>query len=260
MANEQTTREGDLQAPNIISENPQQPKGFRTRQLIRWRVPGLGFVDMYINPQSMDIVEKKVIQKQRTKGGYIVQYWGEELMTIRISGSTGASGIEGVNILRKVYRAEQDSFLQVAQSLADRVNSYTAGGNIANVIAQGAGQSAKDLAGSISGGLITGLCGGGSSPSLLPTLGSLAVSVELFYQGWVFKGFFEEFTINENVANGPGVFNYNLSFTVLDRRGVRSNFMPWHRSPADTDQSGNPTGYRSSEAKTTPMSFGDIEE
>jgi hypothetical protein len=260
MANEQATREGNLQTPDIIADNPQQPKGIRTRQLIRWRVPGLGFVDMYINPQSMDIVEKKVIQKQRTKGGYIIQYWGEELMTIRISGSTGASGIEGINILRKVYRAEQDSFMQVAQSLADRVNSYTAGGNIANVIAQGAGQSAKDLSGSVTGGLITGLLGGGSSPSLLPTLGSLAVSVELFYQGWVFKGFFEEFTVNETVSNGPGIFNYSLNFTVLDRRGSRDNFMPWHRQPAVTDQSGNPTGYRKSNAKTTPMSFGGEEE
>lgn len=256
MASEYTTRQGDLQAPDIIAENPQQPKGARIRQLIRWRVPGLGFVDMYINPQNMDIVEKKVIQKQRTKGGYIVQYWGEELMTIRIAGSTGASGVEGINILRKVYRAEQDSFLQVAQSLADRVNSYTAGGNIANIIAQGAGQSAKDLSGSISGGLITGLLGGGSSPSLLPTLGSLAVSVEMFYQGWVFKGFFEEFTVSENVANGPGVFNYNLNFTVLDRRGVRSNFAPWHRSPATLDTAGNPISYNKSDARATPMSFG----
>jgi len=246
MANEQSTREGNLQTPTIISENPQQPEGIRTRQLIRWRVPGLGFVDMYMNPQSMDITEKKIIQKQRTKGGYIVQYWGEELTTIKMSGSTGASGIEGINILRKVYRAEQDSFIQVAQTLADRINSYTSSGNVANIISQSAGQ--------VAGGLVSGLLGGGS-PSLLPTLGSLATSVELFYQGWVFKGFFEDFTVQENVQNGPGVFNYSLTFTVLDRRGVRSNFVPWHRSPAVLDDGGNPVSYNKSDAKTTPMSF-----
>jgi hypothetical protein len=255
MVNEQSTREGNLQTPDIIADNPQMPTGIRNRQLIRWRVPGLGFVDMYINPQTMDIQEKKIIQKQRTKGGYIIQYWGEELMSIKISGSTGASGIEGINILRKVYRAEQDSFQQVAQTLSDRVNSFTASGNIANVIAQGAGSSAGDLAGSIGGGLLTGLFGGGSNSAPLPTLGSLAVSVELFYQGWVFKGFFEEMSVNESVTNGPGVFNYSMTFTVLDRRGIRSNFMDFHRSPAMLDASGNPSGYRHSDAKSTPMSF-----
>jgi hypothetical protein len=140
MASEQFTREGNPRLPDIIAENPQTPKGHRVRQLIRWRVPGLGFVDMYINPQQMDIQEKKVIQKQRTKGGYVIQYWGEELMIIRIQGNTGASGIEGINILRKVYRAEQDSFQQVAQILSERINASSVGGNLANIIAQGSGQ------------------------------------------------------------------------------------------------------------------------
>ena len=64
MASEYSNREGNLQSPDIIADNPQTPKGKKSRQLIRWRVPGLGFVDMYINPQQMDITEKKVIQKR----------------------------------------------------------------------------------------------------------------------------------------------------------------------------------------------------
>lgn len=261
MVSEYSTREGNLQSPDIIANNPQTPNGRKTRQLIRWRVPGLGFVDMYINPQQMDINEKKVIQKQRTKGGYIVQYWGEELMIIRLQGSTGASGIEGINILRRVYRAEQDAFQQVAQMLADRVNSYSAGGNLASLIANGASQSGGNLAGNLTGGLVTGLLGGNSTPATLPTLGSLAVSVEMYFQGWVFKGFFEDFSVSESVSNGVGVYNYTLSFTVLDRRGERLNTMPWHRSPAVLDaESGNPQGYYQSNADTTPMSFGGEEE
>jgi hypothetical protein len=261
MATEHNSREGSLQLPDIIAENPQTPKGKQSRQLIRWRVPGLGFVDMYINPQQMDISEKKVIQKQRTKGGYIIQYWGEELTTIRIQGTTGASGIEGINILRKVYRAEQDSFQQVAQMLADRVNAFSVGGNLASLIANGASQSGGNFASNITGGLVIGLLGGNSSPATLPTLGSLAVSVEMYYQGWVFKGFFESFDINESVSNGPGVFNYTLSFTVLDRRGERLNIMSYNRSPAILDpDSGKPKSYYKSDAKTTPMSFGGTKE
>jgi hypothetical protein len=261
MATKHNSREGNLQLPDIVANNPQTPKGIKSRQLIRWRVPGLGFVDMYINPQQMDITEKKVIQKQRTKGGYVVQYWGEELTTIRLQGSTGASGIEGINILRKVYRAEQDSFQQVSQMLADRANAFSVGGNLSSLIGAGAQQSAGNLAGNISGGLVTGLFGGSNAPSTLPTLGSLAVSVELYFQGWVFKGFFEDFAVQESVANGVGVYNYTLNFTVLDRRGERSNYMPWHRNPAILDPDSNkPKSYYKSDAKNTPLNFGGEKE
>jgi len=261
MASEYNSREGNLQLPDIIANNPQTPKGRKSRQLIRWRVPGLGFVDMYINPQQMNISEKKIIQKQRTKGGYVIQYWGEELIDIRLQGNTGASGIEGINILRKVYRAEQDSFQQVAQMLADRVNAFSVGGNIAGLIGAGAQQSGGDFAGNVTGGLITGLLGGNSSPSTLPTLGSLAVSVEMYFQGWVFKGYFNSFDVQESVNNGVGVYNYTLSFTVLDRRGVRSNIMPWQREAAIFDpDSGKPKSYYKSDSKNTPLSFGGEKE
>jgi len=235
--------------PDIISNNPQMPYGRRTRQLIRWRVPKLGFVDMYINPQQMVITEKKQITKQRTKGGYIIQYWGEELTTIKLDGTTGASGIEGINILRKVYRAEQDAFQVVAQQLQDRVHTYSAGGSIANLMT-GGGEVGSKI-----GGAITGLLGGSSNPPLLPSLGSLAVSVELFYQGWVFKGFFEEFVVTESVGIGVGIFNYTMTFTVLDRRGSRSNFGSFNRSPATLDQNGNPINYYHSDYNSTPLSF-----
>ena len=245
------TREGNFQLPNIIADNPQTPTGRRQRQLMRWRVPGLGFVDMYMNPQNLRISEKKVIQKQRTKGGYVIQYWGEELATISIDGTTGAAGIEGINILRKIYRAEQDSFQQVAQTLSDRLNAFTVGGSVGNAVSQAASGSL----GQAIGGGIGSLLGNGANPPLLPTLASLATSVELFYQGWVFKGYFENFSVTESVAQGPGVFQYSMSFIVLDRRGQRTNFMPYHRSPADFDAAGTPSNYRKSNSSSTPMSF-----
>jgi hypothetical protein len=240
---------GNTAQPDIISNNPQMPYGQRVRQLIRWRVPKLGFVDMYINPQQMVITEKKIISKQRTKGGYIIQYWGEELTSIKLDGTTGAAGIEGINILRKVYRAEQDAFQLVAQQLQDRVHAYSAGGSIANLLTGGGSVSQKI------GGAITGLLGGSANPPLLPSLGSLAVSVELFYQGWVFKGFFEDFTVTEAVNIGAGIFNYTTTFTVLDRRGTRSNFGTFNRLPAVLDQNGNPINYYHSDYNSTPLSF-----
>lgn len=243
-------REGDPQQPTIIANNPQMPDGVRRRQLMRWKVPDIGYVDMYINPQQMSIQEKKVVSKRRTKGGYVVQYWGEELPTIGISGTTGASGIEGINILRDVYRAEQKAFEKVAKSLTDRLGSFSLSGVAGSI------QGAIANPGKAIGSAIAGLFSSGVNPPLLPTLGSLALSVEMYFQGWVFKGYFTDFSIEESVQQGVGVFTYRLSFQVTDRRGVRSNFMPWHRSPADIDPAtGKPFNYRRSDYETTPLTF-----
>jgi hypothetical protein len=238
--------------PDIVQQNPQVKEGRRIRQLIKWRVPGLGFVDMYINPQQMNIQEKKVTKQQRTKGGYIIQYWGEELIRIKLSGTTGASGIEGINILRKVYRAEQDSFKQVEQTLADRLQNYNNSSSLTGIVSKA---SSGDISGA-AGGILNSVMGESANPSLLPTLGSLALSVEMYYQGWVFKGYFDSFDYEESTSNnGVGVFRYNLEFIVVDRRGIRSNFMPWHRSPATLDSTGNPIGYNKSDASAVPLSF-----
>ena len=243
-------REGDPQQPTIVANNQQMPDGIRRRQLMRWKVPDIGYVDMYINPQQMSIQEKKVVSKRRTKGGYVVQYWGEELPTIGISGTTGASGIEGINILRDVYRAEQKAFEKVAKSLTDRLGSFSLSGVAGSI------QGAIANPGKAIGSAIAGLFSSGVNPPLLPTLGSLALSVEMYFQGWVFKGYFTDFSIEESVQQGVGVFTYRLNFQVTDRRGIRSNFMPWHRSPADIDPAtGKPFNYRRSDYETTPLTF-----
>jgi hypothetical protein len=244
-----TSAEGNPQLPAILANNPQMPDGLRRRQLMRWKVPDLGYVDMYINPQQMTIQEKKVISKRRTKGGYIVQYWGEELPTISINGTTGASGVEGVNILRDVYRAEQNAFEKVAKQLADRLGSFSLG-TVGGIV------GAVSNPGKAIGNAIAGLFGSGVNPPLLPTLASLALGVEMYYQGWVFRGYFLDFSVEESVAQGVGVFSYRMTFQVTDRRGTRVNFMPWHRSPADTDQvTGRSVNFRRSDYETTPPNF-----
>jgi hypothetical protein len=241
--------EGSPQQPAIIASNPQMPAGVRGRQLMRWKVPDLGYIDMYINPQQMSIQEKKVISKRRTKGGYVVQYWGEELPIVSISGSTGASGIEGINILRDVYRSEQKAFEKVAKSLVDRLGTFSLG-SVSGIM------NAVSNPGKAIGSALAGLFGSGANPPLLPTLASLALGVEMYFQGWVFKGYFLDFSVEESVAQGVGVFSYRMTFQVTDRRGIRTNFMPWHRSPADTDPvTGKPSNLRPSNYESTPLSF-----
>jgi len=252
-------RETDLEKHPLVQENPDMPDGRRRRNLMRWRVPGKGFVDMFINPQQLQIQERKVIKRTRTKGGYVVQYWGEELPVLNISGTTASAGVEGINILRGVYRAEQNAFERIAQSLADRLGTFTAGAaisSISSMIAEGV--SERNLASSISGltsAAVTSFLGAGQSAPLHPTLASLAVSAELFYQGWVYRGYFESFSVTEGVNIGPGLFEYAMAFVATDMRGYRSNFMPWHRHPADRDETGKFSNYRASDSGAVPPSF-----
>ena len=228
--------DGKGQVPDIIAMNPDRPVGVRKRDVIIWNVPGSGHIQMYVNPQSMQMTEKKVIQKIRTKGGYIVQYWGEEPITIKLDGTTGASGIEGINILRRAYRAEQDTYRTTAGVLQNYLDALVG----AKAIGDMSLKKGTEIA----------------NQTLIPTLGALALSVELFYQGWLFRGYFEDFTVTEAVTNGVGVFNYGMTFIALEKSGIRNNFMPWHRSPARTyKNSSDPIGVNVADSDHTPLSY-----
>src|SRR5271168_2492813 len=95
----------------------------RGNEIMSWRLPNGFVVDMYINPQSLTIDDKKLITPIRTKGGYTIQYWGESLTEIVITGHTGSSGIDGMNILRNIYRSENSAFQLVAASQQNELNS-----------------------------------------------------------------------------------------------------------------------------------------
>lgn len=47
------------------------------RNIGHWFVPEVGVINMYINPQSITYNNAKVINTNRTKGGYNIQYWGK---------------------------------------------------------------------------------------------------------------------------------------------------------------------------------------
>lgn len=82
----------------------------KSRNLIVWETAAIGsgaFIEMYVNPTNLKITEKKIQDVQRTKGGYILQYWGEDLTKISLTGEVGAGGIEAINVIRDVYRGEQ---------------------------------------------------------------------------------------------------------------------------------------------------------
>jgi len=209
----------------VISDRHGQLK----RNIITWFVPEFGTVKMYVNPNNIIYTHKKLIDAQKTKGGYSLQYWGEDLSSLNINGTTGSSGIEGMNVLYEIYRAEQYAFDSTALVFAA---NNDAAQDLATQAAAAISNAGIAAGASVAVGLVGGLFGLNSSGVNNPvSLGKLAFSVEMYYNGWVYRGFFESMTITESADNF--LLNYNIIFKVTQKRGYRTNYFPWSRSPKD---------------------------
>ncbi len=227
------------------SKIPSQHTGETKRHIIHWFVPEVGVINMYVNPKSIDYKYSKVITPERTKGGYVIQYWGENLTTLSIRGTTGSSGIEGINVLCEIYRSEQLTFDAIGLTMA---SDATLSGirDILGTIGS-LGSIGSDITSTISGVL-------GGNPltqTILPrnpaTLASLAFGIELYYNGKVFRGFFNNFSFTES-ADMMGMFEYNIEFIVTQSRGYRINEFGWQHSatqgPSNNGIGGAPLSYK----------------
>lgn len=172
------------------------------RSLIQWEVPHVGenkFIEMYINPENLTFSSRKEINRVRTKGGYIAQYWGEDLDMFTISGTTGDAGIEGINVLRDIYRSEQLALFNIVS---------------------GQGPS-------------------GVSDKRRQSLMQLAASVIMWYQGQGYRGFFTDMSYTESVSKlGLFDYNLTFTVTEI-LGSKRKNFLPWHRHPWSTSLTPN---------------------
>ena len=205
------------------------------RNIISWFVPEFGIVRMYVNPKNITYNYKKQISKERTKGGYTLQYWGEELPNLRITGTTGSSGVEGINALYELYRAEQYAFDSTGLLIASN-NAQNSGvqdlltGGVKSLFSLGLGDS---MLSSVMSNVTNGSLGlnalGSLSGNNVTNLAQMAFSVEMYYDGWVFRGYFESMNVTEDSDNF--LLSYDINFIVTQRRGYRGNYMPWHRSP-----------------------------
>lgn len=236
------------------SKVPSNRKGTLRRNIITWFVPEFGTVKMFINPDNISYNYKKLISKDKTKGGHTLQYWGEELTTLSITGTTGSSGVEGINVLYEIYRAEQYAFDPIALTIAsnnyaqnaaaDLVNSGLSylGGALGSTIGGVTGVATNALVTSGVGGLL-GLQSSGANMASnnFMSLAELAFGVEMYYNGWVFRGFFDSITVTEKDL----LFNYVINFTVTQKRGYRENYLPWQKSPNNgPSQYGTPYSFK----------------
>ena len=233
-----TTREGQV---------PPYRDAITARNMMRWLVPEQPIIEMYINPRRVQYNYSKLINNTRTKGGYVLQYWGENLTKLSIDGTTGTSGIEGINVLYDIYRNEQlmfDPFALTLQAERDKIDQESFDSLLF-------GNSILSDLENISVNLKQAQRGYYNSLSQTrnkPTLASLAFTVELYWCGEVYRGFFEGFDVTEDTDN-LGLFNYNIKFTATQKRGFRTNYLPWQKSPvhgpsqSDNTKSGPPYSF-----------------
>lgn len=219
------------------SQVPPTKGAVTTRQVMRWLVPERPIVEMYINPKQVVYNYKKNITQTRVKGGYVFQYWGEDLTTLTINGTTGTSGIEGINVLLDVYRNEQlmfDPYALFLQAERDKASQqdvdnllFGDGGvfglNNVPILGDVVGSAIDTINGSIASNVV--------NARNKPTLASLAFTVEMYWGGEVYRGFFESFNVTES-ADNIGLFDYNFTFKVTQKRGFRNNFLAWHKHPS----------------------------
>lgn len=196
----------------------------RNEQVMTWRLPNGSAIQMYINPENFVIRESKQITETRTKGGFVIQYWGENLTKITLSGTTGSSGIRGINVLRDIYRSENRSFELIAAQLVNDIEQVrsdltTTSLSLGKLLENASEEIQK------------------RNFLLRPSLASMAVNILLFYQGVQYKGFFNDFTVTEGVSK-LGLFDYNISFTAVETRGQRKNFLAWQKEPLADDVPG----------------------
>lgn len=214
---------------------PYNKPGQTKRNIVTWFIPQFGIVRMYVNPEAITYAHKKIISKEKTKGGFALQYWGEDLTNIQINGTTGSSGIEGINVLYEMYRAEQYSFDSTGLTLAANNFNNDVSHNLLNgaVSTFGGASTGETFASSGASSLINGVLGTQSinntmSPKNIPSLAQMAFTVEMYYGGWVYRGYFDQMTINEKASSFA--IDYNITFIATQRRGYRTNYFPFHRS------------------------------
>jgi hypothetical protein len=233
---------------------PSYNSGQTKRNIITWFVPEFGIVRMYVNPSRIIYTHRKAISKDRTKGGFTLQYWGEDLTSIAINGTTGSSGVEGINMLYEIYRSEQYAFDSVGLTLAANNASADLSGNLINGIGGAVGGLIGGTSGSSAGSNLLGSILGMNSPQNtlsaqnITSLAQLAFGVEMYYGGWVYRGYFENMTVTEAADNF--LWNYDMTFIATQRRGYRTNYFPFHRTPTQgPSQYGTPSSFNLDDIK-----------
>jgi len=160
----------------------------RNKQAIVWRISGIKSpppdLVMFINPANLDLSYSQLINETRTLGGFIQEFWGEQLTTLSASGQT-AMFYSDKGITNKDSRISE-----AYQNFIRLVNIYKNNG--------------KDY----SDERIT--LASKTNPNRIVSFGTVIMT----YINKEYEGFFESFTMKE-IAEKPFSLEYDFSFKVV---------------------------------------------
>jgi len=220
----------NLSLPYMNISVERSPLQYKDNKMV-WFVPQIGAIRMYNNPTNFHLTQKKNIRHTQTKGGYSIGYFGETLPALSISGTTSIQGIEGINVLEQIYRAEQHLFDSNAVMI-NAANNQTLATQIGNYIGTNTGTDFSGLSNIIDGSDQFGLQQLNSRDMV--TLADIAFGIELYYNGSVYRGFFDSFGYTETP---DFLIKYDMSFMITKTSGMRLNHLPWQQSPVGTGSS-----------------------
>jgi len=155
---------------------------------ISWNVKGssnIPSLTMLINPTNLDVSYSPVINETRTLGGFIHEYWGEQLTTLAATGKTAMFIDSEKGLTNKNSRTTE-----AYQNFISLLNIYKNNGK---------GYFKKFDTPGLK-----------SNPEKISSLGVIS----MFYDGRQYDGYFENFTYTED-AEQPFNLEYSFSFKTI---------------------------------------------
>jgi hypothetical protein len=158
----------------------------QNKQALIWRIDGLPEIipdlTMLINPQNLDISYMPLITETRTLGGFIQEFWGDQLTSISAAGRTAMFYSDtGITVAEAKASEAYHNFIRLVNIYKNNGKVYTASATNVNRI-------------------------------------SAVGVVILTYAERQYEGFFDSFEIKE-LPDRPFTLDYDFTFKVLRMLG-----------------------------------------
>jgi hypothetical protein len=165
--------------------------------------------EFYVNPQRLNLNYQKKVTEIRTRGGWEIQHWGDELTEIRVEGKSGGTHRKG--ILKNINR---DTTVSALEQESSRQQSDSGDGLRNN----------EDVTHSLAWQRLLALKKLYDIDHAVRNQEELTLLGIAVYDSF-YVGYFTNFTGPNHDANDPYQFSYGFTFKVLYETNV-STFNP----------------------------------
>lgn len=163
----------------------------RNKNAIVWRIEGLREtppeLTMLVNPTNLTLNYQPLINETRTRGGFIQEFWGEQLTSLSATGRT-AMFYDDDGITNRNSRATESyaEFIRLVNIYKNNGKDYTNETTLASK----------------------------ANPNRISSYGSVIMT----YMNSQHKGYFENFVFKED-ATKPFYFEYDFNFKIISTIG-----------------------------------------